>query len=142
LFSIESSVNDFSTFPADTRIDANKSIQRNIQRVKSYFSNPGHIVFLINEPINNECVGFFQFVVEGNKALGVNAAVSSKTQNFFYGPWLYSNAISALFEKNENIKVVEGGFGLNNKRVLNIFQQLNFKIKSREIHFRKVTQEC
>lgn len=140
ILTIESTVYDYSSFQADRRIDNEISSRRNCQRVKSHFKKKDHVIFYVVDPQNIEkVVGFFQFVIQGNVAEGMNGAIMEGYQNNFLGPALYSFSCRYIFDYYATVNVIDIGLGFNNNRVYRIFDKLKFSFVSREIHFRKIS---
>ena len=142
ILKIEKNVFDYSTFQNDFRINPEISSKRNCLRVKSYFKDKNHIIFLAKDPKNEDkIIGFLQFILSDIDLECVNGAVISNSQGFLYGPVLYSYAFNFIFKNFPQVNTIFGGCSLTNTRVLRLFQKLNFKIIHKEVHFRKIDIE-
>jgi ribosomal protein S18 acetylase RimI-like enzyme len=131
---LEKGVMDYSTFQIDPLVDANLSSNRNVVRVKSYFSHPQHKMYVLRK--GTELIGFLQFLVDGEARVAdcVNGAIAREYQRLFIGPRLYSEAFKSLFKMG--IKTIRGGFSSQNKPVVKLFAACNFRVVSEEIHLR------
>ncbi len=142
ILEVQKNVYDFSTFQTDFRINPEVSTERSCLRVKSYFKDENHIIFLAKDTKNNDkIVGFLQFILSEGDLECENGAVISGSQGFLYGPVLYSHACDYIFKNFSGVNTIYGGCGLTNTRVLRLFQKLNFKIVHKEVHFRKIDIE-
>mgnify|MGYP003986362909 CR=1 FL=1 len=138
LVDLEKSVHDFSTFQADYRIENNISAERNALRVKSYFNNPNHLIYLHIDPKSKEINGFHQCVKGVNHVLFTNTAVKKINQSFdLVGLKLFAAAHEDIF-KDSDINFIDSGCGFNNKSSLRLHLGFNYSIYNREIHFRKI----
>jgi len=139
ILKIQKNVYDHSTFQTDLRINPDISSERSCLRVKSFFNNIDHLIFLARDTKNKEkIVGFLQFILSKPDVECENGAVISDSQGFLYGPVLYSYAFNYIFEKYVDVDTIFAGCGLTNNKVLRLFQKLNFKIVHKEVHFRKI----
>ena len=142
ILEVQKNVYDYSTFQTDFRINPEVSSERSCLRVKSYFKDKNHIIFLAKDTKNdNKIVGFLQFILSEGDLECENGAVISDSQGFLYGPVLYSYACDYIFKNFSGVNTIYGGCGLTNTRVLRLFQKLNFKIVHKEVHFRKIDIE-
>ena len=138
VLNLEKEVMDFSTFQIDPLIDSEVASQRNVIRVKSYFNNPNHRLYVVRK--GEDIIGFLQFVVDFEKgeANCVNGAIAKEYQGLFVGPKLYSYAFKSVFDLG--IYKIFGGYSAQNKPVVKLFSACNFRIIGEEIHLRLYKQ--
>jgi len=133
ILSVCRNVFDYSTYQMDYDFSLAKMAERNVNRVKSYFTHPKHVCYVIK--IYGVVQGFLQFVFEGDKAKCVNGAVAEDYQGLVVGSKLYSDSFSHVFDF-WGADTIESGCSNQNIPVLKLHDACGFKIKSQEIHLR------
>ena len=122
---LEDKIFDFSSFRIDPLFNSIVTAQRNVVRVKSYFANPLHRIYILK--VKGKIAGFLQFIVESETGTAncVNGAIATEFQGLFIGPKLYSDAFKSVFELG--ISKIYGGYSNQNIAVAKLFSACNFR---------------
>jgi ribosomal protein S18 acetylase RimI-like enzyme len=130
---IQSRVFDYSTHQLDFLLDSTSTSNRNVLRLKSYFSNPNHIAYIIR---NDEGVllGYMQGVIDGGTVHLTNAAINPDYHGQRVGSTLYSKSFDSLFKSG--IDLLTSGYSNQNIPVFKIHRSCGFRVYSHEIHLR------
>jgi len=123
---------DYSTYQIDNRFPNRVTSYRNVLRLKSYFGNPDHRSYVIKH--FGEIAGYIQFVIDGQTAHTVNAAIDPSCQGMFFGVKLFTDAFKHLF--SSGIKRATTGYCNQNRAIVKIYNAFNFKLDKHEIHLR------